>query len=88
VNAFTSVVLVSIDAFGFLPLLVPQRSPILFGQMTIVLRSHPTLFFVDAGFLMFEMRCLARRKLAAVDSLADAVLLVLFALINIAMLRG
>ena len=51
--------------------------------MAIVLRAHRPFFVIDGGFLMFKMRRLPGRKLAALYSLGNALLLVNFAIVDV-----
>jgi hypothetical protein len=75
-------VFVAIDPFGLLVLLLLDGLTVLFGQVAVVLNAHASLFFVDAGFLMFESAGFAGGELAALDALSDAVLLVFLALVD------
>jgi hypothetical protein len=54
------VVFVAINTTRFLVLLCVNDSPVLFCQVSIILRAHSALFPVDAGFLVFQVRCFAR----------------------------
>lgn len=77
-----SVVLVTVDPFGFLVLLLLDGFAVLFGQVAVVLRGHASLFLIDAGFLMLEVAGFAGGELAALDALSDAVLLIFLALVD------
>lgn len=68
-------------------LLVAQRPAVLPGEMAVVLSSHATLFFINPSLLMLKMRGFPGCELAIRYTLADAVLLILFALIDISLLR-
>jgi hypothetical protein len=60
-----------------------NRPAILFRQVPVILRTHSTLFAIDTGFLVFQMRSLARGQLAASDAVANATLLVGLALVDV-----
>jgi hypothetical protein len=77
------VVFVAIDATRFLILLCVNSLPILFRQVPVILRTHTALFPVDTGFLVFQARRLTRGQLAALDSVANASLLVGLALVDV-----
>jgi hypothetical protein len=49
------VVLVAVDAAGFLILLFVESLAIGLGEVAVVLGAHTALFFVDASFLMLEV---------------------------------
>lgn len=76
------VVLVAIDAAGFDVLLVGEDVAVLAGEAAIILGPHAALFAVDAAFLMLQPRGFAGGELTASYALADAVLLVVFPLID------
>lgn len=76
------VVLVAVDALGLLVLLLVDERFVGLGEVAVVLSAHSLLFFVDAGFLVLELCSFARGELAALYALSDAVLLVLFALVD------
>ena len=75
--------LVAIDSAGLLILLPVENLAVGACEMTVVLGAHATLFLVDTGLLVFEARGLAGCKLTALDTLCDAVLLILFSLIDV-----
>ena len=52
------------------------------GEMAVVLGAHASLFLVNAGFLVLEVRGFAGGELAALDALSDAILLIVFALVE------
>src|SRR5271155_5851742 len=56
---------------------------ILFCQVTVILRAHTTLFLVDAGFLVFQVRSLTSGQLAVLDAVCDTVLLIDLALVDV-----
>src|ERR1700722_11402689 len=78
-----SVVLVAVDATGFLVLLRMQGLAIPCGQVTVILGTHPALFAVDACLLVLKARGFARRQLAALHSLRNAILLVDLTLVDV-----
>ena len=78
-----AVVFCPVDASGFLILLLVQDLAVGLGEMAIVLRAHATLFFVDTGLLMFQSRGFAGSELTALDALADALLLIDLALVDV-----
>src|ERR1700722_3772069 len=84
----SGVVLIAVDAAGFLILLFVQRLAVLLGELAVVLGAHAPLFLVDAGFLVFEVRRLTGRELTTLHALGDSVLLILLALIDGRGLRG
>src|ERR1700760_1366811 len=77
------IVLVPINATGFLVLLRMNGLPILFRQAPVVLRTHRALFTIDTGFLVFQVRGLTRGQLAAPDAVGDPSLLVALALVDV-----
>ncbi len=79
----TSVVLVAIDAPGFLVLLCMDGPGDLLCQVTVILRAHTPLFPVDPGFLVFQARGLACGQLPVLDAVGYAVLLIDFALVDV-----
>jgi len=68
---FDSLILLGLDGLA-----------ILLGEVSVVLGAHTALFPVDAGLLMLDVGGLAGGELAALDTLSDAVLLVLPALVD------
>src|SRR5215831_9504828 len=52
------------------------------GEMAVVLGAHGLLFVIDGCFLLLDVSGLAGGKLAALDSLGDAVLLVFLTLVD------
>ena len=74
------VVLVAVDALGFLILLLTDGLAILSGEVAVILGAHALDFLVDSSFLMLEVRGFTGGELTALDALSDTVLLVLFAL--------
>ena len=79
---FAAVVLGAMDAAGLGVLLVVQRAAVLRGEVAVVPRAHAALFAIDAALLMLEACGFAGGELAALDTLRDAVLLVLLALVD------
>jgi hypothetical protein len=51
--------------------------------VAVVLCAHATLFLVDASFLVLKVRGFACGQLTALNALADALLLVAFALVDV-----
>ena len=78
-----SVVLVAVDAPGFLVLLCVDGLAILFCQVPIILRPHTALFLVDAGFLVFQAPGLACGEFSVLDAVCDPALLIGLALVNV-----
>jgi hypothetical protein len=76
-------VFVAIDAARFLILLCVNDLPILFRQVSIILRAHTALFPVDTGFLVFQARRFACGQLPAPDAVANAILLIDLALVDV-----
>src|SRR5271170_2123454 len=77
------VVFVAVNATGFLVLLRVEGGPILFRQVSVILRPHTALFPVDAGFLVFQPGGLPSGQLAALDTIANAILLRDLALVDV-----
>jgi len=71
------------DAFGFPVLPVAQCPAILSGEMAIVPGPHAAFLSVDANLLTLESGCLGGAESSLPDALADAVLLVHFALMDV-----
>src|ERR1700746_779456 len=65
-------------------LLAVHLCPLLRGQMTTVRGPIIANFAIDPSFLVLEVRRFTRRQLAALDSLRNAVLLILGALSDFA----
>jgi hypothetical protein len=82
------VVFVAIDATRFLVLLCVNGLPVLFRQVSIILRTHTALFPVDSGFLVFQARRFAGGQLPALDPVANAILLIDLALVNVVVMRA
>jgi len=76
------------DAFGFPVLLMAQYPVILSGEMTVVPGPHAAFLSVDANLLTLESGCLGGAESSFPDALANAVLLVLFALMDIVGMGG
>ncbi len=57
VLALGGVVLVFVDAAGFLILLAGQEFLVGLGEVTVILGAHAALFLVNAGFLVLESLC-------------------------------
>jgi hypothetical protein len=56
VLANCAVVLVAVDAAGFLILLLVQSLAVGLGEMAVIPGAHAALFPVDTGFLMLKAR--------------------------------
>ncbi len=80
--ALAGVVLVGVDALGFLVLLLGEEGLVGLGEVAVVLGAHALLFLVDACFLMLKLGCFAGGKLAILDAGGDTLLLVDLALLN------
>jgi hypothetical protein len=76
------VVFVPVDAFRLDVLLVVQSLAILLRKLAVVLSAHALLFLVDASFLTLQVRGLTGVELATGNTLANAILLDLFALVD------
>ena len=74
------VVLVVVDLVRQVILLIVQLGAVGGGQMAVVFRAHRVLFLVDARFLGFQVLRFTSGELVAVNSLRDAVLLIVLAL--------
>jgi hypothetical protein len=77
------VVFIAVNPTGFLVLLRVESGPILFRQVSVILRPHTALFPVDTGFLVFQVPSLPSRQLAAFDAIANAFLLRDLALVDV-----
>lgn len=64
-------------------LLVLDDAAVTISQVAVVVGAHMPLLAVDAALLVLELCGLATGKLAAVDALRNAVLLVVLALVDI-----
>jgi hypothetical protein len=61
---------------------VGENAAILPGEVAIVLGAHPALFAIDTPLLVLYSRGFARRELAAANALTDAILLIVFPLVD------
>src|ERR1039458_2507262 len=52
------------------------------GQMAVILRPHSFFFLIDPGFLLFQVLSFARGEFVVSYTTSDAVLLILFALVD------
>jgi len=78
-----SAVLVFVDALAHVVGFLVELALVLLGQMAVVL-GHVSLFIVLQTLLApFETRGLSRRQFVVLHAVGDAVLLVLFALIDL-----
>src|SRR5581483_2163335 len=73
------VVLLVVDLLRQLGLLRINLGAIGSGQMTIICLAHVVFFAVDLRFFMFQPRRFFRGERTVLDSLSDAILLVVFA---------
>ena len=79
---FLLVVLVFVDTLADAVLLAIDTTLLALCQMTVVL-CHVSLFTVlDAGFALFEVGSLLRSQCAILNAVADALLLIFFALVD------
>src|SRR5271167_33662 len=76
------VVLVLINLFRELILLLIQGGLVGPGQFAVVQFAHVALFLVHGRFFLLQVRGLAGSQFAALHAVGDAVLLVLFAVLN------
>lgn len=82
------VMLVFIDLSGLAILLTSQSVAVLRGEVAVVGGAHAALLFVDGDLMVLKISGLARRELAALDTLRDAVLLIFFACRDVVALRS
>src|SRR5579864_2323585 len=76
------VVLVPINLLRQLILLLVQRGLVGGRELAVVQFAHVALFLVQAGFLPLQIGSFTGGKLAALHAIGDAVLLILFAVLN------
>jgi hypothetical protein len=72
------IVLVLVNLLGKLVLLLLQSSAVRLGEMAVIHGLHITLFLVQFGLLLLQVRGLSGRQLATVDAIGDAILLIFF----------
>ena len=76
------VVLVAVDALGFLVLLVIDQLLVGRGEVAVVLSAHGMFLVVDGRLLFLEVLGFTGGELTTLDALANAVLLVFLALVD------
>ena len=69
-------------------MLLLQRGTVGFGQMTIVEFAQVALFLVQFRFLFFQSAGFSSRELTVLNTVRNAVLLILFALVDGGRLAG
>ena len=79
---FPRIVLPVVDLARRLALLLIYGPLVGLGQLAAIGLAHSADFLIYPLFLIFEMRAFTRFQLAALDSLRNAVLLILAALAN------